>query len=215
MKTTDWVLIGTALAAIGVMIFALLQAAEALTTKLEEADEDTTATYIYSTEPTTEAATEAEPPHVAPTMVVKPMTTTKVDPVAQPQYIPDYAAEMIGRTIWGEAGGIDSTAEQAAVAWCILNRVDAWGQTIEEVVTAPGQFYGYITWGDCPQEFIDLAADVLTRWEAEKYGVVGIGRVLPAEYLYFHGDGERNHYRTDYNGDGTYWDWSATDPYQN
>lgn len=215
MRNTDLVLVVTSIALIGAAAIALLHAATTLTAKLEdEADEDTTTTYLYSTEPLTEEtaqptepATEAEPPSATPTI--------EVDPVVQTEsIIPDYAAEMIGRTIWGEAGGINSTAEQAAVAWCILNRVDARGQTIEEVVTAPGQFHGYRTWGECPQEFIDLAADVLARWEAEKYGHASAGRVLPAEYMYFHGKGGHNHYRTEYKGDGTYWDWSLTDPYQ-
>lgn len=123
------------------------------------------------------------------------------------------AAELIGRTIWGEAGGVVSEAERAAVAWCILNRVDAWGQSIEEVVTKPWQFQGYRPEGDCPQEHIDLANDVLQRWEAEKRGEENVGRVLPAEYIYFLGDGARNHFTAEYYGTD-YWDWSAPDPYQ-
>lgn len=120
--------------------------------------------------------------------------------------------ELIGRTIWGEADGVKSEAERAAVAWCILNRVDASGQTIEEVVTAPEQFKGYRTWGVCPQRHLDLAADVLTRWNAEKDGAEEVGRVLPADYLYFIGDGERNHFSIEWKSTD-YWDWSLYDPY--
>lgn len=127
--------------------------------------------------------------------------------------VPDYAAEMIGRTIWGEAGGVTEKAERAAVAWCVLNRVDTTGKTIREVVTAPRQFQGYRPEGDCPQEHIDLAADVLQRWEAEKQGTDNVGRVLPADYLYFMGDGERNHFTTKYRSTD-YWDWSLTNPYK-
>lgn len=121
--------------------------------------------------------------------------------------------ELVGRTIWGEAMGVKSTAERAAVAWCILNRVDAWGQSIEEVVTKPHQFQGYRPKGECPQEHLDLAVDVLLRWKAEKAGAKNIGRVLPADYLYFIGDGERNHFSTEYPC-ANYWDWSLTDPYK-
>ena len=40
--------------------------------------------------------------------------------------------ELIAQTVWAEARGVESRAEQAAVVWCILNRVDAgtWGDTI-------------------------------------------------------------------------------------
>lgn len=120
---------------------------------------------------------------------------------------------ILGRTIWGEAEGVQSKAEQAAVAWCILNRVDATGQTIAEVVTAPGQFYGfYRVKGEVPEEFLDLAADVLNRWNLEKQGVEDVGRVLPADYLYFTGDGERNHFRKEYQSTD-YWGWTLKSPY--
>lgn len=120
--------------------------------------------------------------------------------------------ELIGRTIWGEAGGIESTAERAAVAWCILNRADLWHQSIEEVVTAPAQFQGYRPEGDCPQEHLDLAAEVLARWEAEHQGADDVGRVLPREYLFFIGDGRHNHFTTEWQGTDT-WGWTLPDPY--
>lgn len=121
--------------------------------------------------------------------------------------------ELIGRTIWGEAGGVESEAERAAVAWCILNRVDAWDMTIEEVVTAPHQFYGYRTDGTCPQEHLDLAEDVLSRWESEKLGTCASGRTLPAGYLYFTGDGERNHFTEEWGSSET-WTWVLPNPYK-
>jgi hypothetical protein len=109
--------------------------------------------------------------------------------------------------------GVKSKAERAAVAWCILNRVDAWGWSIERVVTAPYQFQGYRPNGDCPQEHLDLAADVLARWRAEKNGAKDAGRVLPADYLYFMGDGVQNHFTKEYLNTN-YWDWSLADPYK-
>lgn len=121
--------------------------------------------------------------------------------------------ELIGRTIWGEAGGVQSKAERAAVAWCILNRVDATGKSIEAVVTAHKQFHGYKPEGECPTEHLELAADVLTRWQAEKLGATEVGRTLPADYLFFVGDGRRNHFTTEYEGTD-YWAWSLNNPYQ-
>lgn len=138
--------------------------------------------------------------------------TEEAKAVDQVKVLDPAEVELIGRTIWGEAEGVKSTAERAAVAWCILNRVDAYGQTIEEVVTAPRQFHGYRPEGECPQRHLDLAADVLTRWKAEKDGAEEVGRVLPADYLYFIGDGERNHFSIEYQS-SDFWDWSLTDPY--
>lgn len=141
-----------------------------------------------------------------PTLEVESVETPTV-----PELDP-YEVELIGRTIWGEAGGVKSKAERAAVAWCILNRVAATGKSVEEVVTAPMQFQGYRPNGECPQEHLDLATDVLMRWTVEQESGTEDGRVLPAEYLYFMGDGIRNHFTTEYLGTD-YWDWSLPNPY--
>lgn len=142
---------------------------------------------------------------------------------AVPKLATERDIELIARTIWGEAGGIPNADERAAVAWCILNRVDSdhpWfadADTIEEVVTAPYQFHGYLdeSWGECPQEHIDLAADVVERWEREHAGFSDVGRVLPKEFLWFAGNGDwtHNNYRDAYEGSYTYWDWSLPSPY--
>lgn len=135
-------------------------------------------------------------------------TVTIEDIPVNPQSI-----ELLGRTIWGEAEGVTDTAEQAAVAWCVLNRVDATGKSLKEVVTAPRQFVGYYrVKGEVPEKFLRLAEDVLTRWYLEKRGVKHVGRVLPAEYLYFSGDGVRNHYSKEWQATD-YWDWSLESPY--
>ena len=42
---------------------------------------------------------------------------------------------------------------------------------------------------------------------------VEVGRVLPADYLWFSGDGKRNHFRNAYRG-GDRWDWSLPSPYE-
>ena len=139
-------------------------------------------------------------------------TVVKVREEAEAPELDPAEVELLGRTIWGEAGGIESKAERAAVAWCILNRVDAHGLTIEEVVTAPNQFLGYTEAGECPQEHMDLAADVLARWYAEKNGAEDVGRVLPANYLYFYGDGQNNYFSIEWQG-SDYWDWSLCNPY--
>lgn len=130
------------------------------------------------------------------------------------QYYTDYEVELISKTVYGEARGAE-TREKAAVVWCILNRVDndKKPDTIEGVVTQPYQFYGYKSYHPVDHEIKELVIDVLDRWVAEKNGEQDVGRVLPAEYLYFMGDGEYNHFTKEY-GSKKYWDWSLPNPYE-
>lgn len=120
----------------------------------------------------------------------------------------------IARTIWGEAGGIQSKAEQAAVAWCILNRVDAgYASSIIGVITAPNQFVGYKSTHPLKADLVELAKDVLTRWYREKDGETNVGRTLPSDYFYFHGRNGHNWFRKEFRST-SYWDWSLPDPYK-
>ena len=125
-------------------------------------------------------------------------------------------AEYIARTIYGEARGC-STTEQAAVAWCILNRVDSedayYPDDIIGVVTQKKQFHGYDERNPVEPELYGLALDVIERWQTEKAGAQNVGRVLPTEYLYFSGDGQHNYFRTSWDG-GRQWDWSLPSPYE-
>lgn len=125
--------------------------------------------------------------------------------------------ELIAKTVWGEARGVDKL-QQSAVVWCILNRVDSghWGDTIEDVVTAKNQFYGYSRKHPVDEEIKTLVEDVMTRWHREKMGCADVGRTLPQAYLYFSADGTGlgNVFRTDWKG-GETWDWSCPNPYEN
>lgn len=120
---------------------------------------------------------------------------------------------MLARLTWGEARGLNTT-EQAAVMWCVLNRVDAenaFGNTISEVITAPGQFY-YSASFPLEDKLVLLAEDVLWRWYTENDTGESDGRVLPEKYYWFHGDGQHNHFRDAFRG-GTTYDWSLESPY--
>ena len=112
-------------------------------------------------------------------------------------------AEICGRLIWGEAGGIQDYAQRAAVVWCACNRADAWDMNIGEVLTVD-QFHGLAINGEVPAEHVELARDVLARWTLEAEGWQDVGRVLPSRFLYFEGDGRINHFSTQYGG-GEYW----------
>jgi hypothetical protein len=151
---------------------------------------------------------EAEPSTIVRTTAEAAETTTGMTaPTIEPDEV-----ELIARTIWGEARGVESKTEQAAVAWCVFNRVDESGKSIEEVVTAPHQFQGYWTEGNVPSEFYELAVDVLTRWRLEKAGVEDVGRVLPADYLFFIGHGGRNYFSKEWQAPD-FWDWTLKSPY--
>lgn len=128
----------------------------------------------------------------------------------------DREVELIAKTVYGEALVTNSDMEMAAVAWCILNRVDSplYPDTIEEVVTQRRQFHGYNEQHPVTTRIENLVRDVLDRWYAEKDGVTDSGRVLPKEYIYFEGDGRHNHYSTEWLVE-EYWDWSLPNPYEN
>lgn len=123
------------------------------------------------------------------------------------------AINQIAQVIYNEARGIPDKAEQAAVAWCILNRVDTEGfpDTITEVIQQPYQF-AWSAKTPIKDELRELAADVYDRWMLEKTGEDNIGRVLPNTYLFFHGDGKYNYFRETYRGK-VYWDWTLESPY--
>lgn len=142
--------------------------------------------------------------------------------LAMEPYIPDPAdVVMVAKTIYGESRGIWPLSEQAAVGWCIVNRVDSegygMGRSIEYVITFPGQFHGYNpnnpVIDDYGRDLRVIAADVLIRWAMEKDGYADVGRVLPPEYKWFCGDGITNVFRDAYKG-GNKWDWSLPSPYE-
>lgn len=69
-----------------------------------------------------------------PTAVLLPSSGTVAE------YVPNAAeVEALAKLIYGEAGIVPSTTEQAAVVWCVLNRVDdpRFPDTVLEVIEAP------------------------------------------------------------------------------
>ncbi len=142
----------------------------------------------------------------------------------EPCPITDEEITMLAKTIWAEAQvvswrgdqyGVSYRARQAAVAWVALNRYDkgGYGDTLAEVLSRPAQF-AYDPDTIVTDEMLDLARDVVDRWWAEKQGDPAPGRTIPADYLFFEGDGRENHFRKEYADTGEVWDWSLPDPYQ-
>lgn len=147
-----------------------------------------------------------------------PAPVVEVQEPAEPEPVKLYTeadVDMLARIIYTEARGVKSKTEQAAVVWCVLNRLDnpnRLQKTIAEVVCAPYQF-DYRPWVPVLPEFEELAEDVLERWQAEKQGQVEVGRVLPVEYQYFEGWGGRNWFSVEWKS-GKFWDWGLDSPYE-
>lgn len=169
------------------------------------------------TEPTTEVV-ETQTTEVVETQI----TETTIQETEEPEleiYYTENDVIIVAKVIEAEAGGISSFAERAAVAWCILNRVDYTGSeysfpsTIAGCATETGQFayYSYTQYSD---ESYEIAADVLERWNLEQNGYTDVGRTLPSEYLFFSGDGSHNHFRTDIGYTNGSYDWSLGSPYE-
>ena len=122
--------------------------------------------------------------------------------------VSDEEINMLAKTVWGEARGLDEY-EQSLVVWCILNRFDngKFGSSIKEIVTKPYQFQGYKESFPIDEDILRLCKDVVYRWENSLEG-----RTLPEEYLYFYGDSKHNYYTTEYKGNTKY-DFSLPNPY--
>lgn len=136
--------------------------------------------------------------------------------------------QALAKTVTAEIGGLDmetafstTRMEEAAVVWCVLNRVDdkyvnGNAEQVTKILKKPHQF-AYHDWTKIHYGHEELVVDVIIRWQLEKSGLLeDVGRVLPAEYLFFHGDGKHNWFRINYEDctPDKYWDWALPDPYQ-
>ena len=171
---------------------------------------------VYTSVPTNQVELSNETSMVTHT----PVPTPTPEPTPEPTqtitwYYTDEDVITMAKVMYREARGVGSITQIACVGWVACNRVDAgtFGDTITEVLTAPNQF----AWiPDTPVEewLVEIAEDVLQKWSIEKSTGEYCGRVLPAEYLYFHGDGEVNWFRIEYEHNNQYWDYSLPSPYE-
>ena len=140
-----------------------------------------------------------------------------------PRLYTDEDAIALAKMAWGEARGVpelemngnvvSAKCQQAAVMWTALNRYDAgYAESIKEVATAPKQYHGYSVENPVEDEFLDLAYDVLDRWNRERHGETDVGRVLESDYFWFHGNGTYNWFRNEYKS-SSYWNWELADTY--
>ena len=101
----------------------------------------------------------------------------------------------LAQTLYGECRGC-SELQQRAVCWCIFNRVDSpdFPGTLMGVITAPKQFHGFSPDNPVRDDLCELAYREIVRWHNGEPGPFG------KEYLFFWGDGRRNHFTTQYHG---------------
>lgn len=111
-------------------------------------------------------------------------------------------ARLLAKMVWGEARGC-SPEEQRLVVWTVLQRVDAGGafagyDTIEAVITAPGQFVGYDEKHPIDTDIYSLCLEVLSDWQhgAEPPTHEIYAPTVP--YYFFEGDGRHNWFREEW-----------------
>ena len=129
------------------------------------------------------------------------------------QHYTEQDAIDIAKVLYRECRGVPSKTEKSCVAWTILNRVDLYDSPIHEVVRADSQF-AFCENTPIWDELLELAYDVLERWNREKNGEVSVGRTLPKEYVYFYGKNGRNYFRDNYEGGYQIWDYVLDSPYE-
>ena len=139
------------------------------------------------------------------TMKIEETTEPSPEPTPEvskePEYVMHFDEEDViacARMLWGEARGCDIENQMGCV-WIVCNRVDdpRFPDTIKAVIQQPGQFHGYSASFPATDELKEVARDVLTRWSLEKQGVE-VERELHSDYLFFYGDGVKNHFRKEY-----------------
>ena len=187
----------------------------------EESTADTATITTYPPE-TTETIPQLDTVSTTPVTTTPPETTqvvtteppatdTSVPETSSSYYYTDQDINNLAKLLYAECRGLPSETEIACVAWVVCNRADNRGLSITQVITQRGQFaFSYSL--PIQTRYYNIAYDVLWRWAAEKNGSGDVGRVLPKEYMYFHGDGKHNYFKTSHRG-GLYWDYSLPSPY--
>ena len=99
-------------------------------------------------------------------------------------------AKAIAKVMHAEANGLDAV-QKRAVGWCILNRVEDWGGTIQGTAGSSA----FVSSNSYTEEELALANEVLASWTMDG------PRDLPEGYYYFNGNGEENFFRKELSGE--------------
>ncbi len=146
---------------------------------------------------------EAPAPTIAvtPTAAPSPITATpdalmayraetpSPTPTATPE--PPYSEQdidMLAKMVWGEARGC-APEEQALCVWTVINRLEdgRFGDTLQEVLTAPHQFAGYKAKYPITDEIRAVVEDALAAWESGETAPTLPPYAKTSGYLYFTG----------------------------
>lgn len=125
-----------------------------------------------------------------------PTTSVELEPEVVAKYN-SYEVTLVCQTVYGEARGC-SREEQMLVVWCICNRVDYFGTSVEQVVKAPRQFHGYNPEHPVTDEIRSVVLEVLDAWCGGQEALVYEPYATTSEYLFFSGDGVHNWFREEY-----------------
>ena len=147
-------------------------------------------------------------PSVSPTLPltdesqsVEPVSfVEESDPINLSEPVAKYTSEeitLVCQTVYGEARGC-SKEEQQLVVWCICNRADYSGTSVEQVVTADRQFHGYDPENPVTEEIFENVTEVLEAWSRNEEALVYEPYATTTEYRYFYGDGRHNWYREEW-----------------
>jgi spore germination cell wall hydrolase CwlJ-like protein len=125
----------------------------------------------------------APPPAAAPSETAAPAPT---EPPA-PRYT-ERDIEMLAKMVWGEARGC-APAEQSLCVWTVINRLEVggFGDTLEEVLTAPHQFVGYKPNHPVTDEIRAVVEDALAAWESGEAAPTFPPYAETSGYLFFTG----------------------------
>lgn len=142
-------------------------------------------------------------------------------PKSQELHFPEstYVAGAI--MVNGEAGGVSSITERSGCLWIACNRVMSddpyYPDDLESVIAQIGAFDGYNPNGTYTEADYRLAVDVFERFWREQNGEssVSVGRSIPADYLYFWGDGDHNYFTKSQGGAPYVWGSMFISPYIN
>ena len=206
------------IAALGIVILLVVLASRVLADKRQIAADTASETYSETTitcysEPETETE-ESQPTTETTSAASANATTTNSESNKHTViYYTDSDAIDIAKVLYRECRGVPSVTEQACVAWTILNRVDNNNASIHDVVSSPHQF-AFSENTPVDETLLNLAYDVLERWNSEKNGETNVGRVLPESYLWFEGHSGHNYFRNRYDGDFTVWSYYLESPYE-
>ena len=122
------------------------------------------------------------------------------EPINLGEPVAKYTSEeitLVCQTVYGEARGC-SKEEQQLVVWCICNRADYSGTSIEQVVTADRQFHGYDPENPVTEDIFENVTEVLEAWSRNEEALVYEPYATTTEYRYFSGDGRHNWYREEW-----------------